>query len=88
MTDSVPGVPVGDVLAGLEFPALPGGAPAKSLFALIEYVDSDGDDAWAVRVAGPLNDDELLGALTGYMEHLKREAAAGWGDFETTRASS
>jgi hypothetical protein len=86
MTDPVPGMPVADVLAGLEVPALPGGAAPTALFALIQYQDADGDDAWAVRVTSGLADDELLGVLSGYVEHLKQAAAASWDDFGTTRA--
>jgi hypothetical protein len=85
MTDDVSLAPVAEVLAGLEINELPGNAPAKALFALIKYEDGDGDQAWAVRVTDDLPDDELLGALTGYVEHLKRVSAEGWRDHDTTR---
>jgi hypothetical protein len=77
-----------EVLTGFAVPALPGNAPATSVFALIKYVDSDGDVSSAACVAGELDDDELLGTLTGYVEHLKRVSADGWGDFDSTRADT
>jgi hypothetical protein len=88
MTDPVPGSLIADVLAGLQITPLPGAAPAAAAFLLIKYADPDGDPSWAVRIAGALDDDELFGALSGYVEHVKRVSADGWHDFDTTRVST
>lgn len=87
MTETAVRKPVAEVLEGLHIPQLPGGAAAEKLFALIQYRDADGDTAWAVRVTTGIDDDELLGTLVGYVEHLKQVAAASWTDHETARPS-
>ena len=86
MTDEMPVGPAGEVLRGLDLQPLPGGAAPTAAFVLVKYRDADGDEAFAVRVAGELDDDELLGTLVGYVEHLKRVAADGWQDHDTTHS--
>lgn len=78
MNEPVQGVPIGEVLDGLSIPPLPANAPAKAAFVMAMYEDEDGDDAWVARVTHDVGDDELLGVLVGYVEHLKRLAATNW----------
>lgn len=87
MTSDVQAMPVAQVLGGLEIPPLPEGAAPNGLMALVRYQDTDGDTSWCVRVTHGLADDEVLGTLVGYVEHLKQEAAAAWDDSDPTRAS-
>ncbi|HEX6239217.1 MAG TPA: hypothetical protein VFZ68_18605 [Acidimicrobiales bacterium] len=50
-----------------------------SLWMLVKSHDVDGDVVWGVREAGrPLGSEELLGALTGFVESLKRNLASDW----------
>ena len=40
---------------------------------------ADGDVVWGVRNAGePFTSEELLGALTGFAESLKRDLSSDW----------
>lgn len=56
--------------------------------AAVKYEDADGDQGWAVRVTSDEAEDEVLGVLVGYVEHLKHQAAACWHDEDPTTASS
>jgi hypothetical protein len=87
MSNGVPLVPVGEVFSGLAVPALGEGREAMALFGLVKVREPDGEEGWSVRVTHGLDDDELLGVLTGYVEHLRQIAAAGWDDGDPTRAS-
>ena len=87
MSDGVPPVPVGEVFSGLAVPALGEGREPVALFALVKVREPDGEEGWSVRVTHGLDDDELLGVLSGYVEHLRQIAAAGWDDGDPTRAS-
>lgn len=50
-----------------------------SIWMLVKSRDRDGDIVWGVRHAGePLPSEELLGALTGFTESLKRDLASDW----------
>jgi hypothetical protein len=73
-------VPVGEALDGLMIQAIPDGRPATGMFAIIQMIDDDGSIGWSVRVTDGLNDEEVLGLLAGYLEHLKLLAAASWQD--------
>lgn len=42
--------------------------------------ERDGSVGWSVRVTDGLNDEETLGVLAGYLEHLKILAASSWHD--------
>ncbi|MBU4337202.1 MAG: hypothetical protein KJ548_11580 [Actinobacteria bacterium] len=75
-----PLVPAGIALQGLEIEPLPDGSAVRGLFAFVKMDDSDGDIAWSVRVTDGLNDEEVLGVLVGYLEHLKIKAADSWED--------
>lgn len=83
-----PALPVEQVLRGLKIPGLPDGAEPRELLAAIKYEDAAGDEGWVVRVTSDVDDDEVLGVLVGYVEHLKQQAAASWDDGDPTRASS
>lgn len=78
--------PIAEVLAGLRVPALPSGTTARNAFVLVQVDEADGSLGWCVRVTSGLDNDELLGVLTGYQEHLKQQAAASWDDGDPTRA--
>jgi hypothetical protein len=50
-----------------------------SVWMLVKSRDADGDVVWGVRNAGePFSSEELLGALTGFAESLKRDLASDW----------
>lgn len=82
---TVPALPVAAVLAGMSIPALPEGASARGLLAFVQLDELDGSVGWSVRVTANLHDEEVLGLLVGYVEHLKQEAAASWDDSDPTR---
>ena len=55
------------------------GDEAVSVWMLVKSRDADGDVVWGVRNAGqPFTSEELLGALTGFTESLKRDLASDW----------
>jgi hypothetical protein len=55
------------------------GDEALSVWMLVKSRDADGDVVWGVRNAGePLTSEELLGALAGFAESLKRDLASDW----------
>lgn len=76
------------MLAGLSVAALSPGSRPTGLVALVQAEDPDGTTGWSVRVTEGLSDDEVLGVLTGYLEHLKQLAAAEWDDTDPTRPSA
>jgi hypothetical protein len=86
MSDGIPGLLVAQVLGDLRVPALPEGSAADGLLAFVRLVEPDGSIGWAVRVTSNMNDEEVLGVLVGYVEHLKREAADSWDSTDPTRA--
>ena len=88
MTDGVPGLPVAEVLGDLRIPALPDGSQPDGLVAFVRLAESDGSGGWSVRVTANLHDEEVLGLLVGYVENLKREAAAAWDTTDPTRPDS
>jgi hypothetical protein len=88
MSEGISAVPVGDALEGLAVPALGEGREPIALFALVKVREADGEAGWSVRVTDGLDDDELLGVLTGYVEHLRQTAAAGWDEGDLTRATT
>jgi hypothetical protein len=46
---------------------------------LVKSRDVDGDVVWGIRNAGePFSSEELLGALTGFTESLKRDLSSDW----------
>ena len=77
----------GELLAGLDFVALPAGTRASAAFLMIK-LESDGPDGdeseeWSVRVAGDdYRNSEFLGALVSYVHALTRSEARGWEDDE------
>lgn len=72
--------PIGAVLEGIEIPPLPPGSVAREFFSLIKVENEDGGSSWAARYTADLDEDELLGVLVGYVDHLKRQAATGWAE--------
>ena len=66
--------------AGLTFAPVPEGTKPKAVFVLVK-LDGDagaGQDEWCVRTAGAYNRLEFFGALSAYVEALKRDEALGW----------
>jgi hypothetical protein len=50
-----------------------------SVWMLVKLRDAEGDVVWGVRNAGAaFTSEELLGALTGFTESLKRDLATDW----------
>lgn len=87
MNDSaLQAAPVEEVLAGLRIPPLPAGTSPAGLLAFVKLHEPDGGTGWSVRVTAELDDEEVLGLLTGYVEHLRQVAAASWDDGDSTRA--
>lgn len=60
---------------------LPKGARPKEVISLVQCEMEDGL-TWFVRTSSGLDDEEVLGLLTGYVEHLRQEAASMWSDTE------
>ncbi len=59
-------------------PLVEGDAPV-SVWMLVKSRDAEGDVVWGVRNAGePFTSEELLGALTGFTESLRRDLASDW----------
>jgi hypothetical protein len=59
-------------------PLVAGDEP-QSVWMLVKSRDAEGDVVWGVRNAGaPFTSEELLGALTGFTESLKRDLASDW----------
>ena len=83
---AIPAHPIEQVLGDLRIPALPEGATARELLALVKLEEPGGGISWSVRVTSGLNDEEILGVLVGYVEHLRQEAAAEWDDRDPTRS--
>ena len=55
------------------------GDEVLSVWMLVKSRDADGDVVWGVRNAGqPFTSEELLGALTGFAESLKRDLSSDW----------
>lgn len=44
--------------------------------------DEDGRSSWVYRTTAPPNRQELLGALVGHVDLLRKELPAGWDDEE------
>ncbi len=89
MTDTGPtGLPIGQVLDGLLIPALPARTRPSGVLAFVKLDEPDGSVGWSVRVTSDLEDEEVLGLLVGYVEHLKQNAAAAWDDGDPTDAGN
>ncbi|ROS72052.1 hypothetical protein EDF32_2794 [Cellulomonas sp. PhB143] len=54
------------------------------MLAFVKLDEPDGSVGWSVRVTEGMNDEENLGLLAGYVEHLKQVAAASWDDSDPT----
>jgi hypothetical protein len=66
------------IAATTDEPLLEGDQPI-SVWMLVKSRDVDGDVVWGVRNAGePFSSEELLGALTGFIESLKRDLSSDW----------
>lgn len=87
MSEELSPSPVAEVLSGLAIPALPLGQRPTQLFALVKCEDEKGCESFYVRVTDNLDEDELLGALVGYVEYMKQQSAATWVDLGATKAA-
>ncbi|MGH9214986.1 MAG: hypothetical protein ACRDZS_01915 [Acidimicrobiales bacterium] len=66
------------IAATTDEPLVEGDEPV-SVWMLVKSRDVDGDIVWGVRNAGePFSSEELLGALTGFTESLKRDLSSDW----------
>ena len=66
------------IAATTDEPLVEGDEPI-SVWMLVKSRDIDGDVVWGVRNAGePFSSEELLGALTGFTESLKRDLSSDW----------
>lgn len=83
---NVPALPAGEVLVGLRIPALPEGATPSGMLAFVKLDEADGSTGWSVRMTSNLDEDEILGILTGYTHRLTQQAAQSWDEGDPTRA--
>jgi hypothetical protein len=66
------------IAATTDEPLVEGDKPI-SVWMLVKSRDVDGDVVWGIRNAGePFSSEELLGALTGFTESLKRDLSSDW----------
>lgn len=66
------------IAATTDEPLVEGDEPL-SVWMLVKSRDVEGDIVWGVRNAGePFSSEELLGALTGFTESLKRDLSSDW----------
>jgi hypothetical protein len=66
------------IAATTDEPLVEGDQPV-SVWMLVKSRDVDGDVVWGVRNAGePFSSEELLGALSGFTESLKRDLSSDW----------
>jgi hypothetical protein len=66
------------IAATTDEPLVEGDEPI-SVWMLVKSRDVDGDVVWGVRNAGePFSSEELLGALAGFIESLKRDLSSDW----------
>lgn len=66
------------IAATTDEPLVEGDEPI-SVWMLVKSRDVDGDVVWGIRNAGePFGSEELLGALTGFTESLKRDLSSDW----------
>lgn len=73
-----PAVLAEHIAAMCDEPLVEGDTPI-SVWMLVKSRDAEGDVVWGVRNAGePFTSEELLGALTGFIESLTRDLAADW----------
>lgn len=65
---------------GLTFAPMPDGTKPQAAFVMVKLDGEagDGQDEWCVRTTGAYNRLEFLGALSAYVEALKRDEALGW----------
>jgi len=72
-------VDFGSLLAGFETDALDTDVSPVSAFALIKSRTTDGETVWSGRSGGEqLSSEELLGALSGLVESMRRDLADDW----------
>lgn len=70
---------IAEHVAAMTLDPLVEGDEPLSIWMLVKSRDAEGDVVWGVRNAGePLGSEELLGALTGFAESLKRDLASDW----------
>src|SRR5690606_41884082 len=73
-----PAVLAEHIAAMCDEPLVEGDTPI-SVWMLVKSRDAERDVVWGVRNAGePFTSEELLGALTGFIEPLNRDLAADW----------
>ena len=78
MSQTDPTVLADHISAMSDEPLVEGDQPL-SVWMLVKSRDAEGDVVWGVRNAGePFTSEELLGALTGFTESLKRDLASDW----------
>jgi hypothetical protein len=79
------GLPIEDVLAGMEIPALPPDTSPVGMIAFVKLREADGGTGWSLRVTRDIDDEEALGLLVGYVHKATRDAADSWDDTDPTR---
>ena len=78
MPQTDPAVLAQHIAAMSDEPLVDGDEPL-SVWMLVKSRDAEGDVVWGVRNGGaPFTSEELLGALTGFAESLKRDLASDW----------
>jgi hypothetical protein len=76
---SIDAAALSDHIAAMSDEPLVEGDTPVSVWMLVKSRDAEGDVVWGVRNAGEaFTSEELLGALTGFAESLKRDLASDW----------
>jgi hypothetical protein len=79
MSDEQQTVPYSDIVAGFTTEGVDEGDTVLSIFGLVKLRDDEGDVQWAARSGGEdLSSEELLGALIGVVDSMRRDLANDW----------
>ena len=75
-------IPYRQLVADLDTAPLEDGDELVSIVSLVKARASDGQIVWAVRSGGQkISAEELLGALMGLTDSMRRDLAADWEDY-------
>lgn len=77
--DELEQVPMASLVDGWDVDPIDDDLTPASGFLLVKLEGPDGDAAWSIREGGaPVSSEELLGALSAYVQHLRDELASDW----------
>ena len=70
-------IPIGQALPSVKIPPVEA-TKVKFVYALVKYVDEDGETTWGYRTSKEPNREELLGALLSQADLIREELKAEW----------